>query len=178
MSHHDARHANAGPESTADKSARAIAEIEHNARRARSQIDNAAGKITRFAGSGAALVFHGIWFALWLIWNLGVVPGVRAFDPFPFSLLTTIVSLEAIFLTLFVLISQNRLSKETDKRALLDLQVNVLAERETTMILRMLQEMADHFRLEGQASRDLHDLLEETQVHELADKLEKALPRD
>ena len=57
-------------------------------------------------------------------------------DPFPFNLLTTIVSLEAIFLTLFVLVSQNRMSREADKRAQLDLQVNLLAEKEATMILR------------------------------------------
>jgi uncharacterized membrane protein len=57
-------------------------------------------------------------------------------------LLTTIVSLEAIFLTLFVLISQNRMSREADKRAQLDLQVNLLAEKEATMILRMLQEIS------------------------------------
>jgi uncharacterized membrane protein len=164
--------------SPADKSIRAIAEIEENARRTRSYVDQAAGTITRLAGSGPALVVHAIWFAVWIVWNLRLVPRIEPFDPFPFSLLTTIVSLEAIFLTIFVLIAQNRLTKESDKRALLDLQVNLLAERETTMILRMLQEMGRHWGLSGPASKDLRELLQETQVDELAEKLEEAVPSE
>jgi uncharacterized membrane protein len=71
--------------------------------------------ITTWAGSGTSIVLHLIWFGAWLAFNTGLV--ARPFDPFPFSLLTSIVSLEAIFLTLFVLASQNRLTRETDKRA-------------------------------------------------------------
>jgi len=67
--------------------------------------------------------------------NLGHFPQLRPFDPFPFTLLTTLVSLEAIFLTLFVLASQNRLTLEADRRAHLDLQVNLLSEQEMTMVL-------------------------------------------
>ena len=93
-------------------------------------------------------------------------------------LLTTIVSLEAIFLTLFVLISQNRMSQEADKRAELDLQVNVLAERETTMILRNLRDIAAHLGIKSAASRELVELLKETKLDELSDKLEKALPSE
>ena len=98
--------------------------------------------------------------------NLGGLPGIEPFDPFPFSLLTTIVSLEAIFLTLFVLISQNRMSREADKRAELDLQVNLLAEKEATMILRMLQEISGHLGLSGEANKDIEELLKETKVEE------------
>jgi uncharacterized membrane protein len=69
------------------------------------------------------------------------------FDPFPFSLLTSIVSLEAIILTLFVLATQNRLTREADKRAHLDLQVNLLSEQEMTIMLKMLEEPCEHFHL-------------------------------
>jgi uncharacterized membrane protein len=93
-------------------------------------------------------------------------------------LLTTIVSLEAIFLTLFVLISQNRMSREADKRAQLDLQVNLLAEKEATMILRMLQEISQRLGVTGRTTKDLQDLLKETKIDELAEKLDGALPSE
>jgi uncharacterized membrane protein len=132
----------------------------------------------RAAGTGTAIALHVVWFLLWLLVNLGGLPGIGPFDPYPFSLLTTIVSLEAIFLTLFVLISQIRMSREADKRAQLDLQVNLLAEKEATMVLRMLQEISGHLGLAGQTSADIQELLKETKVEELSEKLDDALPSD
>jgi hypothetical protein len=69
-------------------------------------------------------------------------PRIRPFDPFPFPFLTMTVSLEAIFLALFVLASQNRLSRQADKRSHLDLQIDLLAEREMTAVLQLLQDIA------------------------------------
>jgi uncharacterized membrane protein len=133
--------------------------------------------ITRWAGSGRSLVAHAVWFTVWVIVNIGALkPIVEPFDPFPFSFLTMVVSLEAIFLTLFVLISQNRMSHEADRRAELDLQVNLLAEKESTMVLRMLRDIASHLGLKGSASKELRELLKETRVDELSDKLERGLP--
>jgi uncharacterized membrane protein len=113
--------------SPSDHAINAVAQIEHSAREARSRIDHFGSTITRAAGTAQSIVFHLVWFLVWLLVNLDTIPGIQPFDPFPFNLLTTVVSLEAIFLTLFVLISQNRLSQEADKRAHLDLQVNLLA---------------------------------------------------
>jgi uncharacterized membrane protein len=129
------------------------------------------------AGSGSALIIHAVWFFLWIALNRGLF-GMEPFDPFPFSLLTMIVSLEAIFLTLFVLISQNRMSHEADRRAELDLQVNLLAEQEDTMILRILHDISLHLGLKGPASKDLAKLLKETRLDELSSKLDKALPSE
>ena len=165
-------------ESAADRTIAAVARIEHTAYENRSRIDHLAGAITRAAGTGTVIVLHVVWFLLWLLVNLGGLPVIKPFDPFPFSLLTTIVSLEAIFLTLFVLISQNRMSREADKRAELDLQVNLLAEKEATMTLRMLQEISGHLGLSGEASKDIEELLKETKVEELSEKLESVLPSD
>ena len=96
------------------------------------------------------------------------------FDPFPFSLLTSIVSLEAIFLTLFVLASQNRLTQEADKRAHLDLQIDLLAEQEMTVLLRMLRELCDHFDLKDTtASNEFRALLERTDVRDLAERVDQ-----
>jgi uncharacterized membrane protein len=87
-----------------------------------------------------------------------------------------IVSLEAIFLTVFVLVSQNRMSLEADRRARLDLEINILAERETTMILRMLNEISRHLEIDGGARNELEELLKETRIAELAQKLDDAIP--
>src|SRR5262245_11965433 len=138
-------------------------------------MDRIAASITRKAGSGKAVAIHAAWFFVWIVANVQLF-GLPAFDPYPFSLLTTVVSLEAIFLTLFVLISQNRMTKEGDRRTELDLQVNLLEEKETTMILRMLNEISKHLGTKGSASRELEDLIQETRLDEIARKLEKALP--
>lgn len=159
-----------------DRGIRDVAEMEKRNHDARTRIDLFSSAITNFAGSGTAILIHLVWFVVWLAINLHLVPGVTEFDPFPFSFLTMIVSLEAIFLTLFVLISQNRMSQEADKRAHLDLQVNILAERETTMILRMLYEISGHLNIEGPTRNELEDLLKETRIDELAEKLDAALP--
>jgi uncharacterized membrane protein len=106
--------------------------------------------------------FHVIWFGIWIVVNLGVF-GNQPFDPFPFGLLTMIVSLEAIFLATFVLISQNRLSVEADRRADLDLQIDLLAEYELTRILRMLDAIQDKLGIENDSDKELTDL--EKRVH-------------
>ena len=167
-----------GGKDPADRSIRDVARLERAAFRARSHADQIADAITRRAGSGTAIVLHIIWFALWIIVNVPTLSGLTPFDPYPFSLLTTIVSLEAIFLSLFVLVSQNRMSHQADQRAELDLQVNLLAERETTMILRLLHDISSHLGLKGVSSKELEDLLKETRVDELYRKLEKALPTE
>src|SRR5882672_2101964 len=110
----------------------------------RSTAERLSDWITGLAGSGPVQLAHVAWFAAWISANTHAIPGVQPFDPFPFPLLTTIVSLEAIFLALFVLASQNRLSQQSDKRAHLDLQVNLLAEREMTAVPQLLQDIAKH----------------------------------
>jgi uncharacterized membrane protein len=161
-----------------DRDVRAVARLENIEYASRSRMDRVATSITRKAGTAGAVALHVVWFAIWVVLNVRLIDGVEPFDPFPFSLLTTIVSLEAIFLTLFVLISQNRMSREADKRAELDLQINVLAERETTMILKILHAISGHLGVKDPASKELAALLKETKLDELSDKLEKALPSD
>jgi len=107
----------------------------------------------------------------------GVFHGIRPFDPFPFPFLTMTVSLEAIFLALFVLASQNRLARQADKRSHLDLQIDLLAERELTAALHMLRALClKHQVALDRIGTDVNDLLEETNVEELASDLDKKLP--
>jgi uncharacterized membrane protein len=86
--------------------------------------DRAADKITAFSGSMLFVYLHVIWFAVWIVVNVTSL----AFDPFPFGLLTLIVSLEAIFLSTFVMLSQNRESARSDIRSEIDFETNVLSE--------------------------------------------------
>jgi uncharacterized membrane protein len=114
--------------------------------------DRAAEAITRFAGSMRFVYLHTGWFALWVAANVGLFAVLPAFDPFPFGLLTLVVSLEAIFLSTFVMIAQNRLSAQADARAQADYEVNVRTEREVAKLVHLVEaliehEAADHGRL-------------------------------
>jgi uncharacterized membrane protein len=110
-----------------------------------------ADAITSFSGSMLFVYLHIGWFGVWLLVNTGRI-GIPPFDPFPYGLLTMIVSLEAIFLSTFVLISQNRFSDESDRRAELDLQIGLLAEHELTRVLQMLDAIQDKLGIENDAS--------------------------
>lgn len=97
-------------------------------RRIKHREDRIADGMTAFSGSMAFVYLHAGWFAVWLLLNLGLFGSAVVFDPFPFGLLTLIVSLEAIFLSTFVLISQNRQAGRADVRSELDYETNVRSE--------------------------------------------------
>src|ERR1700704_1957978 len=93
---------------------------------------------------------------------------IRPFDPFPFPFLTMTVSLEAIFLALFVLASQNTLTGQADKRSHLDLQIDLLAEREMTAVLQLLQDIAQHLEVRTSGTPEqLRDLMKKTDLRRL-----------
>lgn len=156
---------------------RAISELEQRALHQRSAADRLSDAITRATGSAPFALFHVVWFSVWFLLNIGVVSGIEPFDPFPFSFLTLVVSLEAIFLSVFVLMSQNHLTRQSEKRAHLDLQVDMLAEQELTAILRMVQGLCEKLGVEVPARDErLEELLRETDVHTVAAELEDRLP--
>ncbi len=161
-------------ETASDRSIDAMYAVEKRSVDSRSSVDRLSTWITAKAGSGTSILIHVIGFALWLTINSAVF-GIASFDPFPFNFLTMAVSLEAIFLTLFVLVSQNRMSQEADKRAHLDLQVNILAERESTLVLQMLKNISTHLGVELPSTKDLKDLTQDTRIEELAAKLDKSI---
>lgn len=103
----------------------------------RSNLERFADSLTRLASSPPFFTLHVIWFAVWIVWNSGYLP-VRPFDPYPFGLLTMVVSLEAIFLTMFVLMAQNRESAIAELREELTLQVNLRVEQEVTKTLQLV----------------------------------------
>ena len=140
----------------------------------RSRIERISDNITLAAAAGPSIVLHALWFAAWIAINTGLVPVIRPFDPFPFPLLTMIVSLEAIFLALFVLASQNRLAKQSDLRANLDLQIDLLVERELTAVLQLLNDIAKHLDVDTDVTTDkISDLIKKTDVKKLADEVDR-----
>ncbi len=164
------------------KNISAITDMHTQEAAQRTPQDRVADVITAFSGSMAFVYFHALWFGLWILLNVGLVhfPHVSEFDPFPFGLLTMIVSLEAIFLATFVLISQNRLSKVSERRAELDLHVNMLAEQKAAKTLDLLDHVAK--QLDGMSSKfNLRDdpevdaLKISPEPHEVLQVMEEAL---
>jgi len=151
--------------------------LENAALHQRSATDRISDAITRFAGSGWFVAMHILWFTGWLTVNSISTSSFRVFDPHPYTLLTMIVSLEAIFLSIFVLISQNRMTRQADRRAHLDLQVNLLAEQENTMMLRMLRSLCEHAGIRPEVvDDDVRSLFDKTDVHGLMHDLQNELP--
>ncbi len=105
--------------------------------------DKAADRITSFAGTMSFVYIHSVWFGIWVLINLGLLGASAEFDKFPFGLLTLIVSLEAIFLSTFVMISQNRQANAAEIRSELDYQTDVKAEKEIDIIMKTLQRVAE-----------------------------------
>ncbi len=154
-----------------------IAELEIEALHRRSIVDRLWDTLVTIAGGSWFAAFHVIWFTAWIAVNRGYVKGFKPFDPYPFNLLTMIVSLEAIFVTIAVLNSQNRMTRLADRRMHLDLQINILAEAESTATLRLLRHIAEHLHVPSEDTCDQNDeLVTETDVSSLARELERQLP--
>ncbi len=168
------------PVATADPLAynvEAIARLELKGLHERSMGEKVSDFFVSLMGSMPFLVLHVLFFSAWFTINLGVMPGVEPFDPFPFGILTLIVSAEGVFLAIFILISQNRMTRQSDKRAHLDLQVSMLSEQEMTMMLRMQQKLCEHLGVEvDEVREEAKQLMNQTDVDRLVDKLEETLP--
>jgi uncharacterized membrane protein len=170
-------HPVAGPQAQLQRNIRAVARLEQEALHQRTTADRVSDALTRFTGSTPFVVGHALAFTTWILANSGRLPGVAPFDPYPFSFLTLVVSLEAIFLSVFVLMSQNRMTRQADKRAHLDLQVDLLAERELTLMLHMLRGLCAKRGVPlEKVEADVRELLEETDVHALSTALDERLP--
>jgi len=133
-----------------------------------------ADNLTSLFGSISFLLLNALFFGFWLLANSGKVPGITPFDQFPYPMLTTVVSLEAIILTLIVLMSQNRQSLISSLREEIDIQVNLIAEREITKILQLLKE---YLKVRGVKIEDpeMEDMLKEIDESYLERKLEAQL---
>src|ERR1700761_2498249 len=131
----------------------AIAKLEHDALGRRTLTERVSDVIMKAVGNIWFLLAQSILICGWGVVNLHLIPGVKAFDPFPFGILALIVSFESVFLTIFVLISQSRMAHQSERRSHLDLQVGMLSEQELTTILQMLQKLCKHLSMNVEASK-------------------------
>jgi uncharacterized membrane protein len=129
--------------------------------------------LTSTFGTMGFLILNILWFATWILINIGLIPNIEPFDPFPFGLLTMIVSLEAIALAIIVLISQNRSAKIADLREEVDLQVDIMTEREITKLLHMVAAIAEKQGIELETDQELQAMLEPTPMSKIEQALEK-----
>ena len=115
---------------------------------------------------------HVIWFGGWVLIN--DLPSVQHFDPFPFTFLTLVVSLEAIFLSAFILISQNQETRLSERRNQLDLQINLLTEQENTKMLKLLERMAQKMGVPTEDDTSVQVLEQSTRPEKLVEQIEEA----
>lgn len=150
----------------------AMQRLEATALAARTRSDRIAGFIARFCGSMAFVWLHVAAFAVWLLFN--TLPGLPHFDPFPFTFLTLVVSLEAIFLSTFILISQNYELRTSDRRNQLDLQINLLTEQENTKMLQILERIAHKVGVSMDDDPAVRILKKATHPEALVEQIEQA----
>jgi len=155
----------------------AIAKLEEEALDRRTRTERDSDAIVKFIGSVKFLVLQVILVAVWSVVNLGLIRQVKPFDPFPFGILALFVASESVFLTICVLISQNRMARQAERRSHLDLQVGMLAEQELTMMLQMLQKLCQHTGVDVKSTiPQVRGFSETTDVHKLASELQEKLP--
>lgn len=150
----------------------AIRQLEEAALARRTRADRVAAAIARFCGRMSFVFIHVLVFAGWIAYN--TLPWFKAFDPYPFTFLTLVVSLEAIFLSTFILISQNYDMRVSERRNQLDLQINLLAEQENTKALQMLERITKKLGCHMSDDPQIRALEEATRPESLVEQIEEA----
>ena len=153
---------------------RKIIQVRLKSAREQSLQDRIATGMTTFSGSMLFFYLHVAWFCIWFLLNTGHL-GITPFDPYPYGFLTVVVSLEAIFLATFVLISQNLLSKEAERLTDLGLQTGLLTEHELTRVLQMLRVIQNKIGITNDEDSDLADadLEKETRLEDVLSEIER-----
>jgi uncharacterized membrane protein len=156
-----------------ERNIRALVERRRREESAANTQQKLADAITGFTGSMAFVYLHLVVFGFWIVANLHWVPGVPAWDD-SFVVLAMLASVEAIFLSTFVLITQNRMAAEAEKRADLDLQISLLTEHELTKVAALLNQMAHKLQIEPEAQRDLNEAASDIAPERVLDRIEEA----
>lgn len=139
----------------------------------RSATEKISDLLTEYFGGFAFLVINVAFFTFWILAHTGNIPFVEPFDPFPFSFLTLIVSLEAIILSIFVLISQNRAARVDDLRQEVDLEVDLITERELTKIMEIIKKIAEKNGIDLSKDKELQTMLKPLEENKIEKTLEK-----
>jgi uncharacterized membrane protein len=155
------------------RNVKSIVALEREAQDLSSRADRIAGAITGFCGSMAFVWVHVVWFGVWIVWNT-ILP-VAHLDPFPFSFLTLVVSLEAIFLSTFIMISENRQERIDERRSHLDLQINLLSEQENTKMLELLGKIATKLGIDPNDDPSISVLEQATRPEKLVEQIDHSI---
>lgn len=154
-------------------SRRIIRSLEAKYKARRSFLDKIADLMTVYFGSMTFLVINVSLFIAWIFVNVGAIPFMKPFDPYPFSLLTTAVSLEAIMLATFVLISQNRAAKIDDLREEIDLQIDMITEAELTKLMKLQTILMRKNGIDLSKDEELKEMLKPLNENKIEKSLEK-----
>jgi uncharacterized membrane protein len=177
----DARHGDQAPSAATVANIDAVSRLEAAATQNRSRAERIADVIAAFVGSPGFLALQVAVCVVWVALNLGVIPigGVRLrpFDPYPFALLALVISLEAVLMSVFVLIKQNRMGRRSDERAHLGLQIGILTEQESTKTLALVEKIALRMGVEADDPL-IAELRRETKIEHLANVVKQAMPQD
>ena len=155
-----------------DRNIRALCRRRDEEARAASWQERVAAALTRFSGRMQFVYIHIVFFALWIAANLGWLPGVPIWDP-SFAVLAMVASVEAIFLSTFVLMTQNRMAAAADKRADLDLQISLLAEHEITRIAKMVASISERLGVAIEDPRELEEIERDVAPEAVLDRIEE-----
>jgi uncharacterized membrane protein len=153
-----------------------IIRVETDALERRSHGETMVDAIGGFVGTPRFVVLQILAFAGWVTVNSGKLPGIVAFDPFPFPLLSAITALEAVLIAAAVLMKQNRIGVIVDRRDHLDLQINLRTERQATQIIQMLDRLSAHVGFEHDHDADGRELGRPVAIGHLVDELHRRLP--
>ena len=165
------------PTHTLQSNIRTVASLERDSEAHRTLTERIADLIADFSGSMLFVGLHAVWFLLWFLVNTRVLPIVRPFDPYPFILLAMIVSVEGVLLSTFVLMKQNRMTRKSDARDNLNLQIDLLSEKELTKALQLLQLICRHMEIKEPAEdTELSEMANNTSVDTLAKQIAEELP--
>ena len=162
----------------AAKNIAAIIAIEHDALKARTLGERLGDAVAGAAGRLWFILLHAAVIGFWMAANSGGILGLGVFDPFPYPVLALVLSIEATFLSLFILMSQNRAGRQAESRAHLDLQINLLAEQEATKMLQMLQALCRKHGLPEALDAEANELARPTEPQDLLEELKGSLPEN
>lgn len=141
----------------------------------RTWTDKLGDTIADLVGTMSFVLCHVLGFAVWAVVNAGLIPGIPAFDPYPYTLLTMLVSLEGVLVAVFVLMKQNRMSGRADQRDHLNLQIDLLSEKEITKMLELQRCICARLGIDVNDA-EVQELSQHTAVEDLAHELKEKLP--
>lgn len=136
-----------------------------------------ADNVTHFFGSLPFVIVQIIFMVVWLAINSGLIPDTKIFDPYPFGMLTSIVTYEALLLTIFILISQHRAQQMNDIRDEVNFQINAEAEHEITRLIRMVNDIHQHLGLAKKIDKELEEMMQKIDPEEIEKEIKAETER-